>query len=276
MLKKILIGATIVAVLLIVFTLWRINANNTDEPAEIAQDNQPAGDQQESPNQEEEKKSAVLESELARLKSQGVVSSDDKYYIQNMSAGFPKLISVETGEEYTFKPGANYTKVSKVTWSGDGKSLAYLYQVPDPDYANLEIFNTATIDDVVNQSFGNSKRVLTAGNKMDYIWADGNTVLYYSLQNYDSGMKYYGNGSVGTYNLKTGEFGYPWKESDGIHARYVNNVYSMEIAPTKNKFLYVQAVLDNDGSTSKREYVTVDYNGNVLKTASAYDKNWYK
>jgi hypothetical protein len=276
MLKKILIGATIVAVLLIAFTIWRINTNNTDEPAEVIQDNQPAGDQQELPGQEEEKKSVVSESELARLKSQGVVSSDDKYYIQNMSVGFPKIISIETGEEYAFRPGVNYTKVSKVTWSGDGKSLAYLYQVPDPEYASYELFNIANIEDVTSQQFGNSKRVLTAGNKMDYVWADANTVLFYTLQNYDAAKKYYGNGTVGTYNLTTEEFGTPWKVEDGIHVRYVQNLYSMEISPNKNKFLYVQAVLNDDGSTNKREYVTVDYNGNVLKTTSAYDKNWYK
>ncbi|HYE22008.1 MAG TPA: hypothetical protein VD998_00275 [Verrucomicrobiae bacterium] len=264
--KKFFIVFAIIVLTLFGYSWYRIKSGSR-EFRERSQNNS-QNTQQPSPPSSEEKPPVVSESELAKLKASGRVSSDDKYYIKNATP-FSKIVSLETGEEYSFKPGANYTQVTNLSWSGDGTIIAHLYRVPDPNYVGVDILNTATISDVLNQKFPNAQRVLSAAGKLDYVWLDANRILYYQLLNYDEVKKYYRNMNVTVYNTKSETFEYPWKTSS-------ENIYSVEISPNKNKILYVQAVLDQSGVTVGREYVITNLSGEEIKRLTNYDSQWYK
>jgi hypothetical protein len=216
------------------------------------------------------KKLVVSEGELAKLKLQGVVSADEKYYVKAGSP-FPKIIDLETGDGYTFRPNNSITKVSKLSWSGDGKTVAYLYQVPDADYANTDILNTARVADVVNGEYPNANRVLAAGAKLDYAWLDDNRMVYYELQNFDAEKKFYRNASLNIYNIRSEQFEYPLTTDVSIE-----NIYNMTLSPANEKFLYVQAKLDDSGGTIGQQYVVSKFDGTILATTDTFNPNWNK
>jgi hypothetical protein len=216
------------------------------------------------------KKLIVSEEELAKLKLQGVVSADEKYYIKAASP-FPKIISLETGDGYTFRPNNSVTKISKLTWSGDGRALAYLYQVPDPDYLNTDILNTARILDVTNGDYPNANRVLAAGAKLDYAWLDDNRIVYYELQNFDTDKKFYRNANLNIYNIRSESFEYPLTTDVSLE-----NVYNMTLSANNEKFLYVQAKLDDTGATTGQQYVVAKFDGTILSITDTFNPNWNK
>ncbi len=269
MVKKLFIAAVILSVLFLGFAWWKIQHNPSEQTTENEQPTQQQSEVVENSNPEKPQL-VVSETELAKLKAEGVVSPDEKYYIQTLSKGFPKIVDLATGDKYNFKPGANYTQVSKVSWSADGKTLAYVFQLPDAMYLNNDILNTVTLDEVINQNFPNAGRILVSADKINYVWLNNTKILFTELLQYSQQKKYFANTTVGTYDINTEVFEHPWNPI------YVPNVYSIEIAPTKNKFLYVEAILDQYGSTTGREYNVADINGKVLKSTTAYNEDWYK
>ncbi|MBX4205228.1 MAG: hypothetical protein KW788_03545 [Candidatus Doudnabacteria bacterium] len=218
----------------------------------------------------EPKKLVVSDTELAKLQSQGVVSADTKYYIKNTTP-FPKIVDLETGTEYNFRPAGNYSKVTKLTWSGDGQTLAFIYTVPDADYTGASLLNTARIADVVNQSFPNSARVLAAAAKLDYVWLDGKRILFSELQNFDADKKFYRNASINIYNIQSEMFEYPLRQDVALE-----NIYSITLSPGLRKFMYVQAKLDSSGVTFGQQYVVANLDGTTLSTSDSFNPNWNK
>lgn len=199
-----------------------------------------------------------------------IVSPDRKYYITNTKAAFPAIVNIATGQNYTFKPGDHYVKVSNLKWSPNGKYLAYLYRINDANYANLDILNTIpTAEAILPDNFSQARRVLTAGAKMDYEWLSNNKVLFYQLLNKKL-AGYYENASVGTYDVITEKFTVTLRDGP-----YLPNVYSLEFSPDKTKFIYQRAFLDELGKIIKKDYVIANLDGTIIKTAETRDPNWY-
>jgi len=236
------------------------DSNTSADSSQNANKNQAAGPVQ---------VAAISDADLAKLKSQGLVSPKGDYYIKTATSdGFPMIVSVATGNGFPLKPSANYTKISNLTWSGNGQKLAYLYQTADPVYANMVMLNTAALTDVLNQMFPNAAQVLAAAAKIDYSWLDGSHIIFTELQNYDATKKFYANATLNTYDLDAGQFNCPICN--------LTNIYSMTMSVPSQKLLYVQAKLDDSGNTIGQQYVISDMTGNVITTSDTFDPNWNK
>lgn len=274
--KKLIIFTIIIVGICFAVVEWKLKSGSSDstKAQQQTQSTDTATDEQSEQSPEEtsdSEKLAVSDEELLKLKSQNLVSSDEAYYIKSTTP-FPKIVDLHTGSEYRFEPSASYTKVSHISWSGDGSTLAYIYQVSDASYTGADLLNTATIRNVVNQSFPNASRVLAAGAKLDYDWLDGKRILYYTLQNYDLARKFYANGSINIYNIQQESFEYPLSTDVAL-----KDLYSISLSAKNRKFLYVEAVLDEAGTnTVGQQYVVMGLDGTIASTDSSYDPNWAK
>lgn len=198
------------------------------------------------------------------IRASGRISPNSKFYIMPGSlTDFEKIVEIESGREYSLKPGAYITRTSNAKWSPNGKKIAFIYKVSDEATKN-SILNTTTLDEVLAQNFSDKlKGSLPSAESVDFDWIDDQSIVVSQL-NYISQPGHY-QGNIGVYDVSSDKFRV-LVSSIAQQIPYSNTLLS---SPDRKSFTY-----QTSKNLGEEEIIISNFGGQEIKKLSGRDPSW--
>lgn len=192
------------------------------------------------------------------------ISPDSKFYIKSGGLiDFEKIVEIESGSEYSLKPGVYMTRTFNAKWLPNGEKIAFIYKVSDEATKN-SILNTTTLDEVLAQNFSDKlKGSLPSAESIDFDWIDDQSIVVSQL-NYISQPGHY-QGNIGIYDVGTDKFKV-LVSSIVQQVPYSNTLLS---SPDKKFFTY-----QTSRNLGEEEIIVSNLEGKEIKKLSGRDPSW--
>lgn len=199
------------------------------------------------------------------IRSSERISPDSKFYIKSGGlTNFEKIIEIESGSEYSLKPGAYMTKTFNSKWSPSGEKIAFIYKVSDEATKN-SILNTTTLDEVLAQNSSDKlKGSLPSAESVDFDWIDDKSIVVSQL-NYISQPEGHYQGNIGVYDVSSDKFRV-LVSSITQQVPYSNTLLS---SPDRKFFTY-----QTSKNLGEEEIIISDLEGREIKKLSGRDPSW--
>lgn len=198
------------------------------------------------------------------IRASGRIAPDSKFHIKSGGlTDFAKIVEIESGSEYSLKPGAYMTRTSNAKWSPNGKKIAFIYKVSDEATKN-SILNITTLDEILAQNFSDKlKGSLPSAESVDFDWIDDQSIVVSQL-NYISQPGHY-QGNIGVYDVSSDKFRV-LVSSIAQQVPYSNTLLS---SPDKKFFTY-----QTSRNLGGEEIIISNLEGKEIKKLSGRDPSW--
>lgn len=198
------------------------------------------------------------------IHASGRISPNSKFYIMPGSlTDFEKIVEIESGREYSLKPGVYMTRTFNSKWSPSGEKIAFIYKVSDEATKN-SILNTITLDEVLAQNFSDKlKGSLPSAESVDFDWIDEQSIVVSQL-NYISQPGHY-QGNIGIYDVGTDKF----KVLVSSIAQQVPYSSTLLSSPDRKFFTY-----QTSKNLGEEEIIISNFGGQEIKKLSGRDPSW--